>query len=496
MLKAKLALAAAAALVALSACSEQTSSAQVPAPPASQRGPATEAPGPSKPLPANDHRRGMVYDGLRPGRAGGPCAGGFEVGEGRDPRRCSPGPDPAPEGVDVRQPKPTRALAEETTAAGPAAEGGGSIVCLGDGISGNRVQAVYAVASDRTDRFSAVAPLISSWAAGVDGVFSASAKATGGDRHVRWVTNPDCSLSVLKVVLSPSGDDNLANTESELAAKGLDRADRKYLVWTDANVYCGIGGIFVDDRPGADNPNNGGTPPLVGRIDNACWGLSQSVEAHELMHNMGGVQPSAPHASASYHCVDEADRMCYQDDASVTLFSVCPSADEARFDCGHDDYFHTAPGPGNYLATHWNTANSSFLTTTAPTSPPPTGARYSALTPARILDTRSANGAPAARLGADAALDLQVTGRGGVPAGGVSAVVMNVTVTEPSAPSYLTVWPAGQTRPTASNLNFVAGQTVPNLVVAKVGAGGRVSFYNAGGSTHVVADVVGWFNTE
>ncbi|MDP9072340.1 MAG: hypothetical protein M3N68_13865, partial [Actinomycetota bacterium] len=73
---------------------------------------------------------------------------------------------------------------------------------------------------------------------------------------------------------------------------------------------------------------------------------------------------------------------------------------------------------------------------------------------------------------------------------------VNVTVTEPSAASYLTVHPTGEARPTASNLNFVAGQTVPNLVVAKVGNDGNITFFNAAGSTHVVADVVGWFNTE
>ncbi len=41
--------------------------------------------------------------------------------------------------------------------------------------------------------------------------------------------------------------------------------------------------------------------------------------------------------------------------------------------------------------------------------------------------------------------------------------------------------------------NFVAGQTVPNLVVAKVGADGKVAVYNNTGSTHVVLDVVGWY---
>jgi hypothetical protein len=124
------------------------------------------------------------------------------------------------------------------------------------------------------------------------------------------------------------------------------------------------------------------------------------------------------------------------------------------------------------------------------------GARYQPLSPARILDTREGNGAPKAKVGPGRTVALQVTDRGGVPATGVSAVVMNVTVTEPTAPSVLTVWPAGETRPTASNLNYVPGQTVPNLVVVKVGTDGKVNLRNLSGSTHVVADVVGWYDTE
>jgi hypothetical protein len=82
-----------------------------------------------------------------------------------------------------------------------------------------------------------------------------------------------------------------------------------------------------------------------------------------------------------------------------------------------------------------------------------------------------------------------------VPASGVSAVVMNVTVTGPSAPgSHLTVFPTGESPPVASNLNFVANQTVPNLVVVKLGAGGKVSVYNAAGNVHVIADVAGWYD--
>jgi hypothetical protein len=90
-------------------------------------------------------------------------------------------------------------------------------------------------------------------------------------------------------------------------------------------------------------------------------------------------------------------------------------------------------------------------------------------------------------------MTLSVLGRGGVPAAGVGAVLLNVTVTNPTAASYVTVWPDGEPRPTASSLNMVAGQTVPNLVAARLGAQGQVDLFNFTGSTDLIADVVGWF---
>ncbi|MGH9265953.1 MAG: PKD domain-containing protein, partial [Acidimicrobiales bacterium] len=118
------------------------------------------------------------------------------------------------------------------------------------------------------------------------------------------------------------------------------------------------------------------------------------------------------------------------------------------------------------------------------------GAGYHPLTPARILDTRFGLGP----LGPAATFDLQVTGQGGVPATGVSAVILNVAVTGATMAGYLTAFPAGEALPPTSNLNFVAGQTVPNLVTAKLGAGGRLSLFNAAGSTDVIADVAGWYD--
>ena len=124
--------------------------------------------------------------------------------------------------------------------------------------------------------------------------------------------------------------------------------------------------------------------------------------------------------------------------------------------------------------------------------PDPAGT-YHPVAPVRLLDTRAGLGSPAAKLGREATRALQISGRGGVPLTGVTAVVLNVTVTEPSQVSFLTAWPYGRSRPLASNLNFSAGVTVANMVVVKVGEGGRVNLYNHSGSTHVVADLAGWY---
>ncbi len=127
----------------------------------------------------------------------------------------------------------------------------------------------------------------------------------------------------------------------------------------------------------------------------------------------------------------------------------------------------------------------------------PAGTSFTPTTPSRLLDTRggpTADGqGPRGIVGPGRAIDLQISGRGGIPATGVGAVVLNVTVAGPTSTGYVTVWPTGVPRPETSNLNFVAGQTVPNLVLAKVGPGGKVSLFNAVGSTHLIADVFGWF---
>jgi len=126
-----------------------------------------------------------------------------------------------------------------------------------------------------------------------------------------------------------------------------------------------------------------------------------------------------------------------------------------------------------------------------------TPSAFTSLAPYRLLDTRYGVGAAKVAVAKGGTVHLQVATRGGVPATGVSAVVLNVTVTAPTKPGYVTVYGDGTTRPTASNLNFVAGQTIPNLVIAPVGANGKVALYNGtGGTIHLIADVSGYYRSR
>ena len=118
---------------------------------------------------------------------------------------------------------------------------------------------------------------------------------------------------------------------------------------------------------------------------------------------------------------------------------------------------------------------------------------FVALSPTRLLDTRTGNGAPGPSVPAGGTITVQITGRGGVPAG-TSAVVLNVTAVAPTQPGYLTVYASGSARPSSSNLNFSAQQTVANLVVAPIGPDGKVRLFNgSSGSVQLLGDVAGYY---
>ncbi|WP_432456764.1 SpoIID/LytB domain-containing protein [Cellulomonas iranensis] len=164
-------------------------------------------------------------------------------------------------------------------------------------------------------------------------------------------------------------------------------------------------------------------------------------------------------------------------------------------------------GPGSYQLTLVGTdaagRSTSPVTTTVEVRPPadpapaPAAAlvangAYVPVTPVRLVDTRTTFQA----LGAARRADLTVLGRASVPSTGVTAVVLNVTAVGSTGPGHLRVWPAGSAMPSTSVLNTAPGRAQASLVTVGVGGDGKVSLYNALGTTHYLVDVLGYYTTD
>lgn len=270
----------------------------------------------------------------------------------------------------------TRQASSPLTSTPPITTAPSPVVCDGDGTTGFRTQVIYAYVT--TNRFSIYSDSIKEWASGVDKKMVASAAITGGVRHVRYVTeviNGSCYPKIDVVQLSAA---TLSGTNSQRFSQmitELQRAPfnytssyRDYMVFVDAQLttenICGISTVQYDDSAGQTNINNVG--PNYMQIDDNCWNSGANgplIPAHELMHNLGGVQMSAPHSDGGYHCTEGYDLMCdYTYNRTSLTHTMCPNVSSLGFyDCDNDDYFNTKPAAGSYLATHWNTANSRFL---------------------------------------------------------------------------------------------------------------------------------------
>ena len=129
----------------------------------------------------------------------------------------------------------------------------------------------------------------------------------------------------------------------------------------------------------------------------------------------------------------------------------------------------------------------------------PVASTFTAAGPCRVLDTRTGNGncpgsvsAAAGPVGAGGTLQVKVAGVAAVPTN-ATAVVVNLTATGATKPTYVTAWPDGQPQPTVSNLNVVNANATPNLAVVPVGADGYIDLYNRAGTVNLVVDISGYF---
>ena len=138
-------------------------------------------------------------------------------------------------------------------------------------------------------------------------------------------------------------------------------------------------------------------------------------------------------------------------------------------------------------------AAASPAATTAPTSP---GA-FVPLAPQRLLDTRNGTGTARSTVPAGGTITVHLAGAG--PTGNhiptnISAVAINITVTNTTASGYLTAYPDLTTKPSTSTLGFTTNQTIANFAIVPVGTNGNIDIYNGGpGTTDIIGDVAGYY---
>jgi hypothetical protein len=230
-----------------------------------------------------------------------------------------------------------------------------------DGTSGPRVEVLYVREASMPDRYTSLQPILQTWLLNADAAFNDGAARGGQSRHMRFLTetvNGSCQAVIRNVVVPAGSLVDFGTSVDAVAALGYNSNSRKYIMITEGNEVCGVGGKYGDDTPGASNLSN--TSVTYSRVDAVANCLGANAIAHEFGHTIGAVQTSAPHSDGGSHCTQRFDMMCY----GGTPTYDCPEWDSERLpDCGADDYFNVSPAAGTYLATHWNLANSIFFRT-------------------------------------------------------------------------------------------------------------------------------------
>ncbi len=240
---------------------------------------------------------------------------------------------------------------------------------------------------------------------------------------------------------------------------------------------------ILDSRPGGGNIGGYTTP----------WG--QGVTRDVTVAGVGGVPPSADAVVLNVTVVGAT---------SSSFLSVYPSGaapptvSDLNFSAGQTiaNQVTVKVGASGKVSVFNNGGHVDVIADVTGYYSSATGDGFTSLAPARILDSRPGvgnTGGYTSPWGPGLSRDVVVGGRGGVPAN-ADAVVLNVTATDTSASSYLSVWPQGSSRPTVSSINWTPGETIPNAVTVKLNAAnGEVSVYNLTGTADVIIDVAGYF---
>ena len=232
--------------------------------------------------------------------------------------------------------------------------GGTSVNCV-SGASGTYfIQVIYARATNDADGYATWLPSIR-WQVGqANKLVDDAGLATGSPAslNVKCVSGQvEVKNEVLPTAMASA---DFSTIVTDLRNKGYNDGKVKYWVFYDDTGACACGGqghIYSDDTLLVTNKNNGNALSMFA----VNYGYNSTrIMLHELGHNMGAVQNSAPFTTGALHCYDGRDTMCYNDGGpNGHLYSTSYCSTEV-FDCNKNTYFHAKPAAGSYLATKWN----------------------------------------------------------------------------------------------------------------------------------------------
>lgn len=279
---------------------------------------------------------------------------------------CTHGPDPKDqfitEGVAT-------AAAIDVTPVRP------SQLCKGDGTSGVRVKAYMTYPANRPPADPAAERRHILQSMGYTERYLRESSNTYV-QGIKWLCSSGApAIADLPITAADGVFDDLDDAIAALPGEGEANRVHLFFATTQNFPYCGVGTIMGDGRSkAAGNPGMQHGNRAWSLISNDCMGFSDTT-LHELGHNLGAVQPSAPHAGGDgWHGYEDHDAMSYNDGSAwytcTDPFNVagcghtvkrCSAAEEWLFDCGKDDYWNPARPTTGTFANRWNTADSPIL---------------------------------------------------------------------------------------------------------------------------------------
>ncbi|MEP7112360.1 MAG: Ig-like domain-containing protein [Ilumatobacteraceae bacterium] len=312
------------------------------------------------------------------------------------------------------------------------------------------------------------------------------------------ITNPGTQTDLegetasLQIAASDADDDSLSYTASGLPV-GLTINSNTGLI-TGSTGYSAAGSYTVTARV---------SDGVVTASTTFAWTISNTNHAPVATDtSLTGIQDNWTAISLTATDADN-DTLTYAlttQPAHGTLAGTAPNLTfMPSFGYSGSDSFTFTASDGSVIS---NTATVAITVAAVASKPPPTPvmphANYVPLAPVRVLESRVGQASTFDgqfwQIGprpAGSVTELTIAGRGDIPAD-ATAVVLNVTVTEPAGTGYITVFPCGSPTPNTSNLNYLTADTVANTVIAKIGTNGKICLYTPT-TTHLIVDLNGYY---